>query len=149
MATATFDTLKLAKTLKATGFPDEQAKALATAFADMVQVNFKDLATKEDLERVAREVRGEFERFAKELRVEMERVAREQRVETERVAKEAKDNLDQATKDVRRDIADLRTELKHFNQTTKTKHDADLFILKSMFGVGITVGVAILGLLGP
>src|SRR6266404_3790607 len=49
MAVATFDTLKFANTLKAAGVPDKQAEAQAVAFAEVIQVNFKDLVTKDDL----------------------------------------------------------------------------------------------------
>lgn len=49
MAVAAFDTLKFANALKAAGVPDKQAEAHAAAFAEAVQVNFKDLVTKDDL----------------------------------------------------------------------------------------------------
>lgn len=49
MAVATFDTLKYANTLKAAGVPDKQAEAQAVVLSDMLQVNLKDLVTKDDL----------------------------------------------------------------------------------------------------
>jgi len=54
MAVATFDTLKFANTLKAAGVPDKQAEAQAVAFAEVIQINLKDLVTKDDL-RLAKE----------------------------------------------------------------------------------------------
>jgi hypothetical protein len=60
MAVATFDTLKFANTLKAAGVPDKQAEAQAAAFAEVVQANFKDLATKEDVDRAAKLLAQEF-----------------------------------------------------------------------------------------
>jgi hypothetical protein len=49
MATTTFDTLKFANTLKAAGVPDKQAEAQASVLGEALAVNFKELATKEDL----------------------------------------------------------------------------------------------------
>ena len=51
MAVATFDTLKFADTLKAGGVPPSQAEAQARAMGDVIQVNLRDLVTKDDLER--------------------------------------------------------------------------------------------------
>jgi len=49
MATITFDTLKFANTLKEAGVPSAQAEAEATALSDVLEVNLKELVTKEDL----------------------------------------------------------------------------------------------------
>ena len=49
MATTTFDTLKFANTLKAAGVSDKQAEAQASVLGDALAVNFKELATKDDL----------------------------------------------------------------------------------------------------
>ena len=49
MAATTFDTLKFANTLKAAGVPDKQAEAQANVLGDALAVNFKELATKDDL----------------------------------------------------------------------------------------------------
>jgi hypothetical protein len=136
MAVATFDTLKFANTLKATGLPDKQAEALATAFADLVQVNFKELATKEELDRVAKELHAKIDNVAKELHAKIDREA-----------KEAKESLDLAVKELKRDTADLRIELKHEMQTMQARHQADILLLKWMGGVLITGVVAVLGLL--
>lgn len=51
MSTITFDTLKFANTLKAAGVPDKQAEAQAQAMADVLEVNIKDLVTKDDLQK--------------------------------------------------------------------------------------------------
>ena len=51
-----FDTLKYAKRLKDSGVPDKQAEAEAEALAEVLEVNLKDLATKEDLRRDLREL---------------------------------------------------------------------------------------------
>jgi hypothetical protein len=49
MAAVTFDTLKFANRLKQAGVPDQQAEAEAEVLAEALQVNLKDLVTKEDL----------------------------------------------------------------------------------------------------
>ncbi|MDI1231250.1 MAG: hypothetical protein PSV18_14310 [Methylobacter sp.] len=49
MATITFDTLKFANTLKEAGVPPAQAEAEATALSDVLEVNLKELVTKDDL----------------------------------------------------------------------------------------------------
>ncbi len=59
MATITFDTLKFANTLKEAGVPAAQAKAEATALSDVLEINLKDLATKEDLHREVESLRRE------------------------------------------------------------------------------------------
>lgn len=67
MAVATFDTLKFAITLKEAGVPDKQAEAQARAFGEAFQVNLKDLATKDDLAALGKELRGEMREL--ELRI--------------------------------------------------------------------------------
>ncbi|TAN53421.1 MAG: DUF1640 domain-containing protein [Methylococcaceae bacterium] len=49
MAAITFDTLKFANTLKDAGVPDKQAEAEAKALSEVLEVNLKDLTTKDDL----------------------------------------------------------------------------------------------------
>ena len=61
MATVTFDTLKFANKLKAAGVADKHAEAEAEAIAEVIQVNFKDLVTKEDLRREFREYEMRFD----------------------------------------------------------------------------------------
>ncbi len=51
ITTITFVTLKFANTLKAAGVPPEQAEAEATAISEILEVNLKDLVTKEDMHR--------------------------------------------------------------------------------------------------
>jgi len=49
MATITFDTLKFANTHKEAGVPSAQAEAEATVLSEVLEVNLKELVTKEDL----------------------------------------------------------------------------------------------------
>lgn len=56
MTTITFDTLKFSNTLKAAGVPPAQAEAEATVLAEVLEVNLKELVTKEDLRRDLKEM---------------------------------------------------------------------------------------------
>lgn len=47
-----FDTLKFANKLKAAGVPDKQAEA--EALTDVLEINLKDLSTKQDLRELER-----------------------------------------------------------------------------------------------
>jgi G3E family GTPase len=75
MAVATFDTLKFANTLKAAGVPDKQAEAQAVAFAEVIQLNFKELVTKEDLKQelaaVEQRVNSRIDKLEAQLRGEL------------------------------------------------------------------------------
>ncbi len=50
MTTVSFDTLKFANKLKSAGVPDKQAEAEAEAISEALEVNLKDLVTKEYLD---------------------------------------------------------------------------------------------------
>lgn len=63
MATLTFDTLKFANRLKSAGYSSEQAEAQAEALSELIEVNLRDLATKDDLDRT----RGDLHRDIIEL----------------------------------------------------------------------------------
>ena len=71
MPVATFDTLKFANTLKAAGVPDKQAEAQAVAFAEVIQINLKDLVTKDDLQQAVKELRREIVDARDEARQEL------------------------------------------------------------------------------
>ncbi len=68
MATIAFDTLKFSKRLKDAGVPDKQAEAEAEALAEVLEVNLKDLASRDDLkaleERLIIKITGSEERLS-------------------------------------------------------------------------------------
>ena len=68
MATIAFDTLKYSKRLKDAGVPDKQAEAEAEALAEVLEVNLKDLASRDDLkaleERLSIKITGSEERLS-------------------------------------------------------------------------------------
>lgn len=72
MAVATFDTLKFANTLKAAGVPEKQAEAQAVAFAEVIQINLKDLVTKDDLTQAVKDLRQEDQQTRDELKSRMD-----------------------------------------------------------------------------
>ncbi|MDO9048183.1 MAG: DUF1640 domain-containing protein [Methylobacter sp.] len=71
MTAITFDTLKFANTLKAAGVSPAQAEAEAVALSEVLEVNLKDLVTKEDLLSVKNELRRDIEDVRRDMR-EME-----------------------------------------------------------------------------
>ncbi len=50
MASLTFDTLKFAEKLIAVGVPEAQAKAEAAALSEVLEINLKDVVTKDQLD---------------------------------------------------------------------------------------------------
>jgi hypothetical protein len=71
MAVITFDTLKFANKLKAAGVPSEQAEAEAAALSEVLEVNLKELATKDDLKNSLRELEMKIDARFEELMGEM------------------------------------------------------------------------------
>jgi hypothetical protein len=74
MTALTFDTLKYANTLKAAGFPAEQAEAQAGALSEVLEINLKELATKGDIASVQKDI------TALEQRIDSKLVLLEQRL---------------------------------------------------------------------
>lgn len=58
MATIAFDTLKYSKRLREAGVPEKQAEAEAEALAEVLEVNLKELATKEDMKALRDEMKA-------------------------------------------------------------------------------------------
>jgi G3E family GTPase len=81
MPVATFDTLKFANTLKAAGVPDKQAEAQAVAFAEVIQINLKDLVTKDDLAATAKDLRQEIRELEIRLNARFDTMSAEMKAE--------------------------------------------------------------------
>ena len=62
MATVSFNTLKFANRLKEAGVPPGQAEAEAEVLAEVLEVNLKDLATKNDLVQLEARIEAKFEK---------------------------------------------------------------------------------------
>ena len=59
MAALTFDTLKFAEKLSAAGVPEAQAKAQAAALSEVLEINLKDVVTKDHLDYKLAELKTE------------------------------------------------------------------------------------------
>jgi len=73
MSSLTFDTLKFANTLKDAGVPEKQAEAEARALSDVLEVNLKDLVTKDDLRHELIQVEARIEVKIAETKAELVR----------------------------------------------------------------------------
>lgn len=122
MAVATFDTLKFANTLKAAGVPPAQAEAEAQAFAEVIQVNLKELVTKDDLKREVDDAKKELKQEITDARTE----AKQDLKETEQRVNAKIDN----------GIADLKVQMAQIK--------GELVLVRWMLGVTISGIVAIL-----
>ena len=73
MTAITFDTLKFANKLKLAGVPDKQAEAEAEALSQVLEINLKELATKQDIRLEVRDLEhrldARFERIDGELKL--------------------------------------------------------------------------------
>lgn len=58
MPVATFDTLKFARALRDAGVSDLQAEAEAAVLSEIFSINFRDVATKDDLNHAVQIVEG-------------------------------------------------------------------------------------------
>ena len=116
MAIATFDTLKFANTLKAAGVPDKQAEAEANAFAEIIQIQVKDLATTADLDRQSEGLNREIGDSKKDLKQEIAEVR----------------------KDLKQEIADLRKEVTSDIEVLRAKMTGEFLLLKWMITALIT-----------
>jgi len=71
MAMAAFDTLKFVERLTAAGISPAHAKAEAEALRDVLEVNLKDLITKQDLRELKLEMDHKFERELAPVRADL------------------------------------------------------------------------------
>lgn len=68
MCTATFDTLKFSETMRASGMPEAQAKALSQALLEVTS----ELATRKDLRAAVEELRGELRLETRPVRADLQ-----------------------------------------------------------------------------
>ena len=121
MATIAFDTLKYSKRLKDAGVPDKQAEAEVEALAEALEVNLKDLPTKDDLTRET----GLLRRDLKELETSLKRDMKELESSLKRDIKELEGSQ-------KRDLKELETSLKHdlTESESRLKHENGLMRLE-------------------
>ena len=138
MAIATFDTLKFANTLKAAGVPDKQAEAEANAFAEIIQIQVKDLATKADLDRQSEGLNREIGDSKKDLKQEIAEVRKDLKQEIAEVRKDLKQEIAEVRKDLKQEIADLRKEVTSDIEVLRAKMTGEFLLLKWMITALIT-----------
>ena len=85
MPVPVFDTLKFANTLKAAGVPTEQAEAQAIAFAEVIQLNLKELVDKDDLAATAKELKQEIKDAEQRVGAKMDATTSELKVQIAQV----------------------------------------------------------------
>lgn len=71
MTAIAFDTLKFANRLKAVGVPDKQAEAQAEVLSEALEVNLKELVTKDDLGREIEFIRRDLREMEQRLTIKL------------------------------------------------------------------------------
>jgi hypothetical protein len=104
MAVATFDTLKFANTLKASGVPGPQAEAQAVAIAEVFRINFNELVTKDDLDRAVKLLQGGIDTLAKQTKADIDALAKQTKADIDALAKQTKADIDALAKQTKADI---------------------------------------------
>jgi len=138
MASATFDTLKFANALKAVGVPDKQAEAEAQVLSEVFSINFREVATKEDLKRLVADLDGKFRELKQRITAKIDQN------KTELTAK-----IEQNKSDLTAKIEQLRLELTGKIELLNSKIDmiytklsGDMLLIRWMFGLLISFAVA-------
>ena len=93
MSAIAFDTLRFSKRLRSGGYTEEQADALAEAYAEAVS---DGVASKADLQLAAEKANSELQRVADKANSELQRVAEKLSGEIQRVAENASAELREA-----------------------------------------------------
>jgi len=70
LSTATFDTLKFSETMRESGMPEAQAKALSQALLEVTS----ELPTRQDLRAAVEELRNELRSESQSLRAEIQQI---------------------------------------------------------------------------
>src|SRR3984957_12940431 len=133
MATTTFDTLRFANTLKAAGVPDKQAEPQASVLGDALAVNFKELATKDDLKGAIGETDASIVSTEQRLNAKID--STEQRLNAKI------DNLEQR---LNAKIDNVEQRLNARIDNLAAKFDGQFTLLKWMIGLSISLNVTVL-----
>jgi len=133
MPAATFDTLKFANTLKNAGVPSAQAEAQAIAFAEVIQINLKDLVTKDDLSHSTLALKNDLSQSSLALKEDLDRSVQG-----------LKEDLNRAVVELKRDHRELEQRLSAKMDTRDAKQHGESVLVRWMLGVVLT---ALLGIL--
>jgi len=133
MAGATFNTLKFANTLKAAGVPEKQAEAEAEALSEALAVNFKDLATKDDLKNELNQLRTELKNDIRETEQRLNA-----RIDGVNSSLNAKIDGVNSSLNAKIDCVNSRID------SSTAKIQGEMTLMKYMFGICITLLVGII-----
>ncbi|HEX4611366.1 MAG TPA: hypothetical protein VH092_24445, partial [Urbifossiella sp.] len=143
--------LKFANTLKAAGVPSQQAEAEAAAFAEVIQVNFRELTSKDDLKATEKDLRQEIAQLGKELRQETAQLGKDLRQEIAQLGKDLRQEIAQLGKDLRQEIKDVEQRVSAKIDTLAASTDVrfakvygELVLIRWMLGVLVGGVVALL-----
>ena len=129
MAT-TFDTLEFAERLKAGGFTEQQARAATEAFA---KATSQELATKADLDGLARTTRSDLEEFRRATRADLEEFRRVTKTDIDELRRSTEADFDALRRDVKADIDELRRSTK--SDFDLLRKDVEAYYWKVLAGV--------------
>ena len=160
MTSATFDTLKFANALKAVGVPDKQAEAEAQVLSEVFSINFREVATKEDLKRLVADLDGKFRELEHRITAKIDQnktelTAKIEQNKSDLTAKidqnktELTAKIEQTKSDLTAKIEQLRLELTGKIELLNSKIDmiytklsGDMLLIRWMFGLLISFAVA-------
>ena len=127
MASATFDTLKFANALKAVGVPDKQAEAEAQVLSEVFSINFREVATKEDLKRLVADIDGKFRELEQRLTAKIDQNKTELTAKIEQLRLELTGKIEQLNSKI---------------DMIHTKLSGDMLLIRWMLGLLISFAVA-------
>jgi BMFP domain-containing protein YqiC len=159
-AVLAFDTLKYANTLKNGGCPPAQAEAQAAALAEVFEINFKELATKNDIRELALATKNdmrELETATKNGMHELETATKSGMRELEAAIRSDMRKLELATKNefqaVKSDVLSIKKDLEHLEHRMNSRFvqlEQHMTIkLGGMLLAVLTIGVALIKYLPP
>ena len=139
MASATFDTLKFANALKAVGVPDKQAEAEASVLSEVFSINFREVATKEDLKRVVADIDGKLRELEQRLLAKIDQNKSELTAKIEQFRMELIGRIEQSNAKTEQ----FRSELNAKIDMNHAKLSGDMILIRWMLGLLISFAVAV------
>ena len=139
MASATFDTLKFANALKAVGVPDKQAEAEASVLSEVFSINFREVATKEDLKRLVADIDGKLRELEQRLLAKIDQNKSELTAKIDQFRMELIGRIEQSNAKTEQ----FRSELNAKIDMNHAKLSGDMILIRWMLGLLISFAVAV------
>ena len=150
MASATFDTLKFANALKAVGVPDKQAEAEAHVLSEVFSINFREVATKEDLKRVVADIDGKIREVEQRLLTKIDQNKSDLTAKIDQNKTELLAKTEQVRMELIGRIDQLNAKIEQFRSEQNAKIDmnhaklsGDMILIRWMLGLLISFAVAV------